>query len=220
MKKLICLIAVGVLLIGCGSKRAPDWTKAAFNQLDNYKKNYLMGKEQMAERHFSHAIDEIKKSGDLDILATAYLTKNAVQVAVLEVVDDREFLRIDAIQPLPQHRSFHKFLKGEMDVVEEELLPGQYRAFFRAFRSGRVKDATDEILKMEEPLSRLVAAGLVVHKNKHDERCLKVAIDTASRNGWKKALLAYLEKLQAFYESKMDSEKAATIRKKIELISK
>ena len=220
MKKLICLIAVGVLIIGCGSKRAPEWTKAAFNQLEDYKKNYLMGKEQMAERHFGHAIDEIKKSGDLDMLATAYLTKNAVQVAVLEMIDDREFLRIDATYPLPQHRSFHKFLKGEMDVVDVELLPGQYRAFFRAFQSGRIDDAMDDIVKMEEPLSRLIATGLVVHKNQHDERCLKVAIDTASRNGWKKALLAYLEKLQSFYESKMDSEKAATIRKKIELISK
>jgi hypothetical protein len=218
MKKLICLIAMGVLIIGCGSKRAPDWTKTAFNQLDNYKKNYLMGKEQMAERHFSHAIEEIKKSGDLDVLATAYLTKNAVQVAVLERIDDREFLRIDATQPLHQHRSFHKFLKGEMAVVEEELMPGQYRAFFRAFQSGRIDGATDEIVQMEDPLSRLIATGLVVHENQHDERCLKVAIDTASRNGWKKALLAYLEKLQSYYETKNEVEKAGIVRNRIELI--
>jgi hypothetical protein len=218
MKKLICLIAFGVLFIGCGSKPAPEWTNAAFNQLDNYKKNYLMGKDQMAERHFSKAIEEIKKSGDLDMLATAYLTRNALQVAVLEVIDDREYLRIDATQPLPQNRSFHKFLKGDLGRVEEKQLPGQYQDFFMAYRRGRLVDVTGELSKMEDPLSRLIAAGFLVQQDKCDEECLKITIDTASKNGWKKALLAYLERLQTFYETKKEMEKATIVRNKIELI--
>jgi hypothetical protein len=71
---------------------------------------------------------------------------------------------------------------------------------------------------MEDPLSKLIAAGLFIQKNTYDEGILKIAIDTASQNGWKKALLAYLEKLLFFYETKKETEKAANITQRIQLI--
>lgn len=218
MKKNAYLFILIVLLIGCGSKPAPDWTYAAFNQLESYKKNYLMGKENIAELHFNKATEEIKKSGDLEILERAYLTKCAVQLAVLEMVDDREYLKIDVVHPVPQNQSFHNFLKGKFDLVEGKLLPEQYQSFFAAYRSGRVLDLTREISKIEDPLSKLIATGLLVRYDKCGEDCLKGAVDTASKDGWKKALLIYLEKLQSFYESGKDTEKVKNIRKKIELI--
>ncbi|MCX5854049.1 MAG: hypothetical protein NTZ24_05585 [Deltaproteobacteria bacterium] len=218
MKKHIIVFVFLMLIAGCGSKPIPDWTNAAFNQLENFRKNYLAGKTQIAEIHFNKAVEEIKKSGDLDILARAYLTKCAVQTAVLEKMDDREYLRIDAVQPVPQNRSFHKFLGGDTAHVEEKLLPVQYQGFFMAYRSDRFADISGEISKMEDPLSKLIAAGFLVKQDKCDEGCLKIAVDTASKNGWKKALLVYLEKSLSFYEMQKDMEKATTVRKKIELI--
>jgi len=218
MKKHVIVFAFLMLFAGCGSKPIPDWTNAAFNQLDNYKKNYLSGKVLIAELHFNKATEEIRKSGNFEILARAYLTKCAVQTAVLEKIDDREYLKIEAVHPSASNRNFHEFLKGNVDRVERNLLPEQYQGVFTAFRSGKNGAVTDEILKMEDPLSRLIAAGLVVQHNKHDERCLQVAIDTASRNGWKKALLVYLVKIQSFYENKKELEKAANTQKRIELI--
>jgi hypothetical protein len=218
MKKNIIAFVFLMLIAGCGSKPIPDWTNAAFNQLDDFRENYLAGKTQIAELHFNKAVDEIKKSGDLDILARAYLTKCAVQMAVLEKMDDRNYLRIDAAQPVPQNRNFHKFLSGDTARVEEKLLPVQYQSFFMAYRSGRFADMSGAISKMEDPLSKLIAVGFLVKQDKCDEVCLKIAIDAAGRNGWKKALLVYLEKLLSFYEVQKDMEKATTIRNKIELI--
>jgi hypothetical protein len=218
MKKHIIVFVFLMLIAGCGSRPIPDWTNAAFNQLENFRKNYLAGKTQIAELHFSKAVEEIKKSGDLDILARAYLTKCAVQTAVLEKMDDQEYLRIDVAQPVPQNRSFHKFLSGDTAHVEEKLLPVQYQGFFMAYKSGRFTDLSGEISKMEDPLSKLIVAGFLVKQDKCDEGCLKIAVDTAGRNGWKKALLVYLEKLLSFYETQKDVEKATTVRKKIELI--
>ena len=207
------------LLVGCGSsKPVPDWTDASFNQLDNYKKSYLSGKERIAEAYFNKAVDEIKNSGDLDVLARAYLTKYAVHVAVLEAFDDREYLRIDAVEPILQNKSFYSFLKGAFDNVDEKLLPQQYAGFLRAFQSGKKDDVAHEISKMDNHLSKLIALGLLVQKNKNDETDLKLAIDIASHNGWKKALLAYLFKLQSFYKTNNQPDKAAHVEEKIQLI--
>jgi len=219
MRKIICLMMFSILLVGCGSsKPVPDWTYASFNQLDNYKKSCLIGKERIAEAYFNKAVDEIKSSGDLDILARAYLTKYAVQVAVLEAFDGREYLRIDAVEPVLQNKNFYSFLKGAFDNVDEKLLPKQYAGFLRAFQSGKKDDVAHEISKMDNPLSKLIAIGLLVKKDKNDEIDLKLAIDIASENGWKKALLAYLGKLQSFYKTNNQPGKAAHVEDRIQLI--
>jgi hypothetical protein len=221
MKKIIILLIFIISLLGCGgSKQIPDWIKASFNELENYKKNYLSGKDRIAELQFNKAVDEIKKSGNLEILGRAYLTKYAVHVAVIEAFDDGEYLRIDAIQPVLQTRTFYSFLKGSFDTVDQRLLPQQYDGFLRAFRKGKIEDIAYEISKIEDPLSKLIAIGLLVKKNTYDEGILKIAIDTASYNGWKRALLVYLNKLQSFYEMKKETQKAANIEKKIQLIKK
>ena len=220
MKNIVYLLTFSIILLGCGSKQVPDWTKASFNQLENYKKNYLIGKEQSAELYFNKAIDEIKKSGDLEILARVYLTKYAAHIAVLEDFDDGEYLRIDALQPVLHNRNFYRFLKGSFDTVDEKLLPQQYDGFMRACRKGKIEDISNEISKIEDPLSKQIAIGLLVQKNTYDEGILKIAIDTASHNGWKRALLVYLDKLQSFYEMKKETQKAANIKQKIQLINK
>jgi hypothetical protein len=221
MKKIAYLITIGILLFGCGpSKPVPDWKNASFNQLDNYKKSYLIGRESIAEIYFNRAVDEIKSSGDLEILARAYLTKYAVQVAVLEAFDDREYLRIDALVPITQNMNFYNFLKGSFDKVDEDLLPRQYDGFLRAFRKGNTEDITSEISKMDDPLSKLITIGLLVQKNKYDERTLNIAIDAASHNGWKRALLVYLGKLQSFYDKINEPEKAAKIEQRIQILKK
>ena len=219
MRRIICLMMFSILLFGCGSsKPVPDWTDASFNQLDNYKKSYLSGKELIAEAYFNKAVDEIKSSGDLDILARAYLTKYACQVAVLEAFDDREYLKIEAVEPVLQNKNFHGFLKGAFDNVDEKLLPQQYEGFLRAFKSGKKEDVAREISKMDNPLSKLIAVGLLVKKNKVEEIDLKLAIDIASQNGWKKPLLAYLGKLQSFYKTNNEPDKAAHVEERIQLI--
>jgi len=219
MKKIVILLFFVISLLGCGSpKQIPEWINTSFYQLENYKKNYLIGKEHIAELQFNKAVDEIKKSGNMEILGRAYLTRYAVHIAALEVFDDKEYLHIDALQPVLQNRTFYNFLKGSFDKVDERLLPIQYRGVLKIFHKGSYEDAAHEISKMKDPMSTLIATGLFIQKNTYDEGILKIAIDTASQNGWKKALLAYLEKLLLLYEMKKETEKAANIAQRIRLI--
>jgi len=60
----------------------PEWRTASFNHLEQYKKYFLSGREELAAIHFQKAIDEIKSSGNLSLLATAYLTGSALRAAV------------------------------------------------------------------------------------------------------------------------------------------
>ena len=219
MKILPFLFAFSILVFGCGSKPIPDWKNASFNQLESYKKNYLIGKTKIAELHFSKAIEEIKKSGDLKIMTMAYLTKSAVNVAVLENFDDRDYLNLEAVQDDPENKNFYNFLKGLFEQVDESLLPREYRGFLKTLRHGGEKDMEQEIAKIEEPLSKLIAAGLLVRQHRCPEMILKAAADTASENGWKKALVAYLTELQSFYETKKEMEKAANIQRRLQLIN-
>ena len=221
MKKFVCLIVVGILLSGCGSsKSVPDWTNASFNQLDNYKKSYLNGRDSIAEVYFNRAVDEIKRSGDLEILARAYLTKYAIEVAVLETFNGGEFLKIDAVAPVSQNRSFYNFLKGSFDNIDEGLLPPKYVNFLRVYRKGNVEDIANEVSSMDDPLSKLITIGLLVKKNKYNEKVLQLAINISSYNGWKKALLVYMERLKSFYEMINEPEKAANTAQRINILKK
>ncbi|MDP1991665.1 MAG: hypothetical protein Q8K00_11640, partial [Syntrophales bacterium] len=129
--------------------------------------------------------------------------------------------KIAAAQPVPANRNFYLFLTGDPAAVDGALLPAQYRSFLKTLRGGDVVKVEKAIAAIEEdPLSQLIAAGLSVRSQIESEAILQVAVSAASRNGWKRALLAWLERLRTFYEGKGDSAKAAAVRQRIDLIGK
>ncbi|MDZ4164019.1 MAG: hypothetical protein U1C55_02725 [Smithellaceae bacterium] len=216
MKRLFPLIIL--LIAGCASVETPAWTFASFNHLENYKQNFLIGKNDLADFHFQKAQEEIKKSGDIDILAKAFLTRSALLVAVLEAIPDQEYPRLADIRPMPENQHYFLFLQGSFPLVDGALIPEQYRDTLQAIRKGDLREIGAALAKIENPLSGLVATGVVVAAGYQDEYILQNAIDTASKNGWKRALLAYLRTIMTFYEKNAEVEKAARIRKVMELI--
>jgi hypothetical protein len=215
---ILPLLMMFLLIAGCASKPIPAWRYESFGHLENYKKNYLSGKDQIAEFHYRKALEEVKRSGDLKLIARIYLTKYAIKIALLEDISDSEYPDIEVIEPDAENRNFFVFLKGNLAVVDPKLLPGQYRAFLKAGMTGRDVSINDAIAGIGDPLSRLIATGIVVKKTVYNEMTLLNAIDTASANGWQKPLLAYLDKLQQFYDANNQKEKASAVRQKIKAI--
>ena len=218
MKKILTYLVCSFLLAGCASKHIPDWTYAGYNQLETFKKSYLEGDEKIAALHFTKATTEIKKSGDPDILARAYLTKYAVETAALAAIDDRMYLTLAAVQSTPKNSAFYHFLRGDFDRMDTQYLPEQYRALADVLRKGNQTDLTGDVTKIDDHLSRLIAAGIIVQHREYDEKLLQTAVETASANGWKKALLAYLDKLADYYKTYKDTEKENRIRQRIDLM--
>lgn len=219
MKKFLW-IAVFLLLVGCGTtKPAASWLSAGNNQLDNYKKHYLSGQDKIAAVEFNDALKEIKKSGDLEILARSYLIRMALQTATLQDLASAEYLKIEAVQPSPANRAYYAFLQGNSAQVDEKLLPAQYLDFAAALRrTGTDESLLRAIAQINEPLAQLVAVGILVRLGQDNEAVLQSAIATASAEGWKKALVAYMSRLKAYYEGKQESSKALAIEQRLNII--
>ena len=218
MKKVLYFLACFLLLAGCSTKAVPDWIKTSHNQLESYKKHFLQGRDRLAEISFQKTVSEIKSGGDLRLLQIAYLTRYALQAAVLESFDDQDYRKLETVEPHPENISFHAFLQGAFDRVDEQSPPLQYRQFLRACKNGKQSDIDLAITAIEDPLSRLIASGLAVQKQFYHEGTLNTAIRTAAEQGWKKAILAYLKKLRDFYASTNEQKKADVTQQKIDLI--
>ena len=170
--------------------------------------------------HFQRAVEEIKKSGDLNLLAKVYLNRYAVQVALLESFREDDFMKIQTAEPDPVNAAFYAFLKGNISQTDRNLLPPQYSQTVAEILAAKREDSlAKDVQKIEDPLSSLVMVGLLVLRYGYEnEELLNGAVETASRQGWKKALLVYLNRLQAFYEQRQKGEKADKIKQKILLI--
>jgi hypothetical protein len=80
--------------------------------------------------------------------------------------------------------------------------------------------ASREIAAISDPLSRLIACGVWVKYLPPDETILKLAIDTAARQGWSRPMWAYLTHLQKYYLDRREIKKAEKIKERLELLKK
>lgn len=220
MKKAL-FIPLLLIFFGCGAaKPIPGWIRASHNQLESYKQFFLSGSDKIATLRFNGALDEIKKSGNLQILSRAYLTRMSLQTAVLEPMDTEEFLKLERLSPSQENDNYYLFLQGKIAEVDAKLLPAQYQDCVKNLKQDPNTDCLSEMQKMkDQDLSQLIVIGILVRLQKDNEALLQKATAIASSQGWKKALIAYLEHLRILYESKQDGEKAREIEQRIKIIS-
>ena len=115
MKKLLFLICLLFLFTGCGSNKRPSWLMFSINALDDYKKYCLTDiKRDGIELHFQGALEEIKKSGDLDLMQKAWLTQMAMGVALLMKPDAGDYKKLADINPIPANENYYHFF-GDND---------------------------------------------------------------------------------------------------------
>lgn len=220
MKKLFAWSFV-LLIWGCGfATSAPVWKDNAYRQLDEYKTSFLTGREASSEPHFAKARRDIASGNDVGLLATAYLTKYALHTASLESFDASEFAKLYRLEPHPADMAYCHFLKGNFSAVDIKLLPSRYVGILKAALKSDLAMAAREISAVDDPLSRLIACGVWVRYLPSDEAILQIGISTASANGWRRPLWAYLSKLHSYYLEKGDQNKAAATKERLDLLKK
>lgn len=218
MKKLYLFLIVTCLMACASTFQTPAWKNNASSYLEDYKVSFLTGKEDKSEPHFFKARREIASGNDLNLLATAYLTKYALHAASLESFDTADFARLYRLEPNPANMAYCHFLKGNFIAVDSKVFPSRYAAVLKYALSVDVKSAVSEISAITDPLSRLVSCGVWVRYLPYDENILQIAIQTASANGWRRPLCAYLEKLQTYYTAKGEAGKAEAVKLRLEII--
>lgn len=209
MKLLLAIVAIG--LIGCASSPAPpDWQLNAHGALKNSVTAYLVGNSKLAAVEFSRARAEIASTGRADLLARAELVRCAAQVASLEFNDCEPFQAL-AKDAAVEERTYADYLAGRWTGLNTTLLPAQHR--------GVVSGASAVLTAIEDPLARLIAAGVLLQMGHLTPAAIAAAIQTASDQGWRRPLLAWLGVAARRAEQLDDKEEVLRIRRRIDLIS-
>lgn len=200
-----------LLLAGCGNKpRAPDWQMNAHDGLERYVKAYLGGKARVEASEFERARSELESTGQPGLVARAELTRCAVRVASLVMEPCEGFERLRADSP-PAERAYADYLAGRIAPPDVPLLPAQHRAV----AAGQGDAAA--VQAIEDPLSRLVAAGVLLRTGRASPQVLAIASDTASAQGWRRPLLAWLGVQAHRAEQAGATEEAARLRRRMAL---
>lgn len=208
--KLAVLLAAAGMLTACSSgPRAPDWQLEAKGSMDRSVAAYMEGNSRVEMAELERARGQLTRSGRADLLATAELLHCATRVASL-VLDEPcagfEKLRPDATEA---QRAYADYLKGRVPPQGIALLPESQRAA-AAGNAGALAGISD-------PLSKLVAAGVLLQTGKADPAVIRQAIDTASAQGWRRPLLAWLGVELRRVEQGGNTAEAERLRRRIEL---
>lgn len=201
-----------LLLAACaGGPVPPDWQADSHSALHGFSAAYLSGKTRVADSEFTRARSELARTGRFDLVAKAELVRCAVQVASVEFNDRDDCPGFAALAPDagPADRAYAAFLGGR--AGDPALLPPHYRAV--------LDGGKPSLTTIEDPLARLIAAGVLLRSGKLAPADIAIAVDTASAQGWRRPLLAWLGVQAQQAENAGDHETAAHARRRSELVS-
>jgi hypothetical protein len=178
------------LLAACSSAPpTPEWQGNAAGSLHDFQQRYLAGDAKGADDAFAFARSELTATGRADLVARAELIRCAAQVASL-VFDRCAGFEALRADAGPEERAYADYLEG---------------------RVGRTPS--------NEPFSRLVAYGVQVRTATIAPQGISSAVEISSGEGWRRPLLAWLGVQLKRAEAAGDSETAARLKRRIELVS-
>lgn len=203
----IAVAAMVVLLAACASgPKPPEWQANAKSSLDAYSEAWLRGETRQANAAFIRARSELASTGQADQVAVAELTRCALEVASVAAGEDCPGFVPLAADASEASRAYAAFLAGK--PVDTKLLPAHYAVFSEAASLARI----------EAPLPRLIAAGVLLRRNALPPEGLALAVETASAQGWRRPLLAWLGVQESVAAARGDSALAEQARRRAALL--
>lgn len=192
MRHLLMLLCLAVLnACGSGGPPPPDWKSDSADLIERYKKHALQGENTLAERYFRQAVNATGGAGRVSETARLWLVHCATRRVSLIDDDCHEYAELAEIQTTAEDRAYYQFVTLKWDELDATKLPPHYAALVKT-NPTRMQD---RIAAIEDPLPRLLAAGLVTLRKQADGPLLSLAAETASTQGWRQPLLVYLKLL-------------------------
>ena len=198
------------LLGACSSgPKVPDWSINSVGHVERFTEAYLKGDARVEAREFELARAETTRTGRPDLVARIELNRCAAQVAslVFEACEGFEALRVDTSDA---EQAYARYLKGQASATDSALLPPQHRALAAGGAS---------VAGIEDPFARLVAAGVLMRRSAASPDTVAVAVETASHQGWRRPLLAWLGVQARLAEERGSTDEAARIRRRMDLVT-
>jgi hypothetical protein len=194
--KTLLIAGCSVLLAACSSTPAPaDWQINALQSSERAVSAYLEGNIKVEQAEAARANREVARTGRPDLLARLALRRCAAALASLDLLPCNEFenYRADANPAELAYAGFLRVTPGALPsdkTLDLNQLPVHHRAVAAATTDLAAAQAVKAIA---DPLARLVAAGVMFRRNLASPDLIDNAIDTASEQGWRRPLLAWLK---------------------------
>ncbi|WP_247596945.1 hypothetical protein [Hydrogenophaga sp. PAMC20947] len=174
----------------------------------------LRGDSAIEAVEFSRARTEVASTGRADWVARVELVRCAARVASLDVAPCTGFEAL-ASEAADAERAYAGYLAGTAGATDVALLPKVHQPLVLATGAG-----SDALLsKVDDPLSRLVAAGVLLRRGEATPGTVQQAVDTASAMGWRKPLLAWLGVAQERARSAGADDEVARLQRRIDLVA-
>lgn len=228
MSKLVFIGLGALLLTACSNQpRVPDWQLNAKAASDRFVQAELTGNARVAALELGRARQELSATGRADLLARLELLACATRQASLDFSACTAF---DALrgQAAPAERAYADYLNGQLEPASIDLLPLQQRLLARRLSSatevGSAAAASGQVdvsalRSIDEPLSRLLASAVVLRAGQASPAVMQNAIHTASDQGWRKPLLAWLGLAAQRAEQAGNAQEAASLRARMALVA-
>ena len=238
------LVVGAVALAGCSSKPpTPEWQMNAYGAAQKAVAATLSGDTRVERLEWDRARSEVAQTGRPDVLARLELMRCAVLTASLDLSPCSAFdtLRADA---QPEEVAYADYLAGRVQPTQIPLLPTAQRAVAAAVVTARgavplvstgalsrtpsapanpapmhaAGSEVQAVTGVEDPLSRLVGAGVLLRAGRAGPEVVSLAVDAASAQGWRRPLLAWLLVQLQRAELSKDWQEAATVRRRIAIV--
>ena len=202
-------------LAACSSgPPVPDWKMNAQSSIERFEAAYLNGSALVEQTEFQRARAQVGSTGKIDLIARVELLRCATRVASLVFEDCTGFeaLRADAT---PADRAYADYLAGKVQPADIALLPEAQRAVAAASSDTAASTA---VATVTDPLSQLVAAGVLLRASRATPALLDTAVSTASDQGWRRPLLAWLGVQRLRAEQAGDTQAAQHIARRMAIV--
>ncbi|MBW3507590.1 hypothetical protein [Janthinobacterium sp. NKUCC06_STL] len=217
MRKLNATLSALTLsaLAACSSgPPVPDWKMNAQSSVERFQAAYLNGNALVEQTEFRRARSQVAGTGKLDLVARIELLRCATRVASLAFEDCAGF---DALQAdaTAADRAYAAWLAGKAQAADVALLPETQRA---AAGASADTAAASAVAAIKDPLSQLVAAGVLLRSGRATPELLDTAVATASDQGWRRPLLAWLGVQRLRAEQAGDTQAAQRIARRMAIV--
>lgn len=227
MRNLLPLTAALLLSACASSPLPPEWQSQAFAALTSYTVAYLSGNTRVADVEFERAKAEIARTGRPDLMARIELVRCATQVASLVLTPCASYRALAGDAP-PAEQAYASFLSGRWTTLEPAQLPLQYRTLVAQTQAQARQEANStpetttpshgKLLPIQDPLARLVAAGALIQREPLTTADIDLTVETASNQGWRRPLLAWLGVQLKRNQTVGNTDAAAAVQRRIDLV--